>query len=102
MLDLLYLLSLMSLRAEDLIRDSQEFPTASTLDTFSSIPSEGPVPNPGQASWHSKHGYCPNQYVHAGKPSPESMRVLRCLISFEPEHPRWDNSPADPRSLIGP
>jgi hypothetical protein len=84
MLDLLYLLSLMSLWAEDLIRDSQEFPAASTLNTFSSISSEGPIPNPGQASWHSKHGYCPNQYVHAGKPSPESSRVLRRLISFEP------------------
>jgi hypothetical protein len=72
MLDLLYLLSLMSLRAEDFIRDSEEIPTTSAPDSSSSITSRGPVPNASQTGWHPEHRYRPNQYVHVGNPSGEA------------------------------
>lgn len=77
MLDLLYLLSLMSLRAEDFVGDSEEFPTASAPDTPSSITSRGPIPKPSQTGWHPKHRYCPNHYVHVANPSWESALTLR-------------------------
>jgi hypothetical protein len=65
MLDLLYLLRLMSLRTKNFVRNSEEFPTTSAPDTSSSISSRGPVPDASQTGWHPKHRYCPNQYVHA-------------------------------------
>jgi hypothetical protein len=72
MLDLLYLLCLMSLRTKNFVRNSEEFPTTSAPDTSSSISSGGPVPDARQSGWRSKHRYCPNQYVHAGNPIGEA------------------------------
>lgn len=82
MLDLLYLLSLVSLRAEDFVRNSEEFPTTSAPNTSSSIPSRGPVPNASQAGWHPQHRYCPNQYVHAVNPSEESTLTDFAVYQF--------------------
>lgn len=93
MLDLLYLLSLMSLRAEDFVRDSEEFPTTSAPDTFPSITSRGPVPKASQTGWHPKHRYCANQYVHVGNPSGETTLTLRCLISSVVKHSPSSSNP---------
>lgn len=55
MLNLLYLLSLMGLRPEDFVRDSEEVSTHTALDTFSPIPSGGPVPKRSQTGWHPEY-----------------------------------------------
>jgi hypothetical protein len=55
MLNLLDLLSLMRLGAEDFIRDSERISATSAPSAAPSIRSRRPVPNGRQTSWHTEY-----------------------------------------------
>ena len=84
MLNLLDLLSLMRLGAEDFIRDSEQLSATSAPSAVPSIPSRRPVPNGRQTSWHTEYRQRPNQEVHGGNHSCQGMPLFRTPISLEP------------------
>jgi hypothetical protein len=87
MLDHLYLLSLMRMRAEDFIRYSEKFSTTPAFDALSSIPSRGPYPDARQPGWHTT-ATVPIKMSIMATLAGETVRIS-CDV---PQPRKWDDS----------